>query len=157
MRFAAPVLFLSLTAGIAEQGDSPRPSFEVASVKNSEGPGPGNYVEVTPGAVLVHNATIATCIRWAWSVSYSQIAGADPNGRDVLNSGRYEIVAKPAVPVPESQLRLMMQTLRADRFKLALHPESREMQAYTLVVDQKGLKLRESQGEGTHQLTGSKF
>ena len=130
-------------------------AFEVASIKPDNSG--GNYVEVTPGGLLVHSATIATCIKWAWGVSYSQISGADPDGRNLLNSERYEIVAKPAKPVPESQLRLMLQTLLADRFRLALHHETRQMLTYTLVVDQKGPKFRESQGDGTHQLTGSKF
>ena len=144
------LILICVTASFAQ-------TFEVASVKQLDSGTGGNAVEVTPGAVLAHAATVATCIRWAYNVSYSQIAGADPNGKDVLNAGRYEIAAKPARPVPENQLRLMMQALLADRFKLALHHETREMQTYTLVADPKGTKLRESQGDGTHQLTGSKF
>src|ERR1039458_316995 len=38
----------------------------------------------------------------------------------------------PAAPAPEDQLRQMMQTLLADRFKLAFHRESKEMQAYII-------------------------
>ena len=154
MKITAALLAFALTSS-AQQSDPSRPAFEVASVKPSEGP--GNNVEVIPAGIIVHNATVATCIRWAYGVSFGQIAGADPGGRDVLNSDRYEIIAKPAGPVPESQLRLMLQTLLADRFKLALHRETREMQTFTMVVDQKGPKFKESLGEGSSQLTGSKF
>lgn len=142
------LILISVAASFAQGG----PAFEVASIKPISSGSGGNNVEVTPGALLVHAATIATCIRWAWGVSYSQIAGADPNGQDVLNSGRFDIVAKPAGQVPESQLRLMLRTLLADRFKLALHHETREMQTYALVVDKKEPRFRESEGEGASQM-----
>jgi len=144
-----------LPAAAAQEGNTAHPSFEVASVKPSEGP--GNYIEVTPAGIIAHNASIAACIRWAWGVSFSQIAGASPDGADVLNSGRYEIIAKTSRPVEESQLRLMLQSLLADRFRLALHREMRETQTFVLVVDQKGPKFHESQDEGGSQQTGSKL
>jgi len=40
----------------------------------------------------------------------------------------------------------MFKALLADQFKLALHPETRNLAAYELVVDANGSKLRESQG-----------
>lgn len=125
------------------------PAFEAASIKpNNSG---GNYVEVTPGALLVHSATLATCIRWAYGVSYSQIAGADPAGPGLLNSQRYEIIAKTAGPLPDSELRVMLQNLLAERFKLAMHRQTREMQTYALEVEKSGPKFRESQEDGASQ------
>jgi hypothetical protein len=38
------------------------PAFEVASIKPSDVG--GNYVEITPGTVSVHSATLRTCITW---------------------------------------------------------------------------------------------
>ncbi len=49
--------------------------FEVASIKPSDTD--GNYVEVTPAGLIVHSATLATCIKWAYGVQFSQISGAD--------------------------------------------------------------------------------
>jgi uncharacterized protein (TIGR03435 family) len=43
-----------------------------------------------------------------------------------------------------AQARRMMQTLLADRFKLAIHWESRNMPVYALVIGSGGFKLRPS-------------
>ena len=42
------------------------------------------------------------------------------------------------------QLRLMLQSMLADRFKLALHHETKELPIYALVVAKNGPKLHES-------------
>src|SRR5580693_9201777 len=95
------------------------PQFEVASIKPSDTG--GNYVEVTPAGLIAHSATLATCIKWAHGVQFSQISGAD-------SPERYDIVAKTAGPVPSDELNQMFQGLLAERFKLALHRQTREMQ-----------------------------
>jgi uncharacterized protein (TIGR03435 family) len=46
----------------------------------------------------------------------------------------------------------MLQTLLAGRFKLAFHRQSKELQAYALVVAKTGTKLRESTTEGPSSL-----
>jgi uncharacterized protein (TIGR03435 family) len=119
------------------------PSFEVASIKSNNAS--GNFVEVTPGTLTVHSGTLATCITWAYDVQYSQVTGADSTVSNFLNSERYDIVAKSAGLVPESQLRLMLQALLAERFKLTLQRQSKELQVYTLMVAKNGPKLRESE------------
>lgn len=43
----------------------------------------------------------------------------------------------------ENQLRQMLQTLLAERFKLVVHREAREMAVYALLVGKNGTKLRE--------------
>jgi uncharacterized protein (TIGR03435 family) len=50
--------------------------------------------------------------------------------------------------VPDTQLRIMLQTLLADRFKLVLHRQSRELQVLALVTEKSGPKFHESQGDG---------
>ena len=144
-------LFGSVTA--IAQTASTAPAFEVASIR----PGimGGNFVEVTPGAVVIHSATLVTCITWAYRLQSRQVSGADSAVSRLLDSERYDIVAKPGGLVPESQLKLMLQTLLADRFKLTLHRESRDMQAYALVVAKNGQKLGESQGEGESEQRAS--
>jgi uncharacterized protein (TIGR03435 family) len=51
----------------------------------------------------------------------------------------------------------MLQTLLAERFNLASHRQSRDMQVYVLVVDKNGPKFHESEGDGESQQTGSKL
>jgi uncharacterized protein (TIGR03435 family) len=38
----------------------------------------------------------------------------------------------------------MLQTLLAERFKLVLHPDTRELELYTLVIAENGPKLQQS-------------
>ena len=69
-------------------------------------------------------------------------------GPDWIGSERFDIVAKAAAPAPEDQLRLMGQTLLADRFKVALHRQSKEVGSYILTVGKSGPKFHESVSEG---------
>jgi uncharacterized protein (TIGR03435 family) len=50
--------------------------------------------------------------------------------------------------VPEDQIRLMLQTLLADRFKLTLHRQTKVFQAYLLTIGKNGPKFQESKSEG---------
>ncbi len=49
------------------------------------------------------------------------------------------------------ELKQMFQGLLAERFKLALHRQSREMQMYVLEIEKKEPKFHESQGDGESQ------
>lgn len=113
--------------------------FEVASIKPSDAG--GNYVEVTPAGLIVHSAMLATCIKWAYGVQSIQISGAD-------SPERYEIVATTTAPVPLDELKQLFQGLLADRFQLALHRQTREMQVYALEIAKNAPKFHESQGDG---------
>jgi len=157
MRTSALALFFAALPIAAQPPASSAPRFEVASIKPANAG--GNYVEMKPGTVIVHSATVATCIKWAYGVTFSQISGAGAAVSDLLNSERYEILAKASEPVPDQTLRLMLQDLLTDRFKLALHRETREMQVYTLQLDKDKPKFHESEsdGESQQQLLGSKL
>ena len=58
-----------------------------------------------------------------------------------INSDGYDIEAKPEVNTDQKQAWLMLQTLLADRFKLTLHRETRELPVYNLTAKKSGLKL----------------
>jgi uncharacterized protein (TIGR03435 family) len=63
-------------------------------------------------------------------------------------NARYDIVAKASEPVPVPQVKLMLQSLLADRFGLALHRETKELPAYILVVDKSGPRFKVAEDEG---------
>jgi len=121
-------------------------TFEIVSIKPDDVG--GNYIEATRGTLTAHSATPATCIMWAYGVESSQVSGANSAVSGLLQSARYTIVAKAAGPVLDSQLRIMFQALLAERFKLALHRQSRELQVLALVIEKNGPKFHESQGDG---------
>lgn len=150
------LLLILPVAAIAQTEAPPRPTpaFDVASVRTSQynresgGRGRGmpfgrKPIQITPESVMTHNATLKDVIAWAYDVKLFQVSGPD-----WLNTERYDIAAKAAGQSAEDQLRAMMQTLLADRFKLALHRATKETQAYVLVVGKGGSKLVESKSDG---------
>ena len=154
----ASLLFLTATGGY---GQTAPPAFDVASVKPSAseqqpagnrggfagliggGPARRGTFSTSPGSLTVRNATLSGCIQWAYGVQEYQIAG--PNW---LTADRFDIMAKAEGAANEDQLKLMLETLLAERFKLAFHKQQKELQAYALVVAKNGPKLRESTTEG---------
>jgi len=84
-----------------------------------------------------------TCIGWAYNIQAYQVSG--PNWS---NDVAFDIFAKPAAPATEAELRKMLQTLLADRFKLTFHRETREIPALILVVSGKGHKLKPADKPG---------
>src|SRR5579872_1533979 len=141
----ASAISAALLGVVAAQTVAPV-AFEVASIKPDEAG--GNYIEATRGILTAHSATPAACIMWAYGVQSSQVSGANSAVSGLLQSSRYTIIAKSAGPVPDSQLRTMFQALLTERFKLAFHRQSRELQVLELVVEKSGPKFRESQGDG---------
>lgn len=76
-------------------------------------------------------------IQAAYDVSSFQVAG----GPSWVGLDRYEIHATAAGNTTPDQMRGMLQSLLADRFKLALRRETRTMPVYELVVANDGLKI----------------
>ena len=103
------------------------------------------------GRVVGVNAPIYLLIQVAYGVSEKQIdlRSADSN----LMNEVFDIEASAGVnALPESaprearnqQVRQMLQSLLADRFKLGIHKETREMPQYALVVAKGGPRLKSS-------------
>jgi len=80
---------------------------------------------------------------------------AGPAWIDPPTAFNFDILAKAGSPVLEDQLKRMLQTLLAERFKLVLHREMRSLPIYTLVVAKNGAKLRKADArEESRQTTG---
>lgn len=99
--------------------------------------------EITPGMLRMQDVTVNTCIKWAYGVQNSQIVGPD-----WLRSEHFDIVAKADGPARDNEMKLMMQGLLAERFKLSFHHENKESKAFAMTVAKGGRKLHESVGEG---------
>lgn len=100
-------------------------------------------IKVSPDSVVVRGASLKSVIAWAYADKDFQVSGPE-----WLDAERFDIVAKAAGESTEDRLRGMMQTLLADRFKLTLHRQTKEMQAYVLVIGKSGSKLVDSKTEG---------
>src|SRR5437762_4849357 len=97
-------------------------AFEVAWVKSMNMIKAPVNMAVNPGGITFTNVTILDCIVAAYGIKEFQVAGPD-----LLKTDRYEIVARTASPAADPQLKMMLQALLADRFKLAVHRESKDL------------------------------
>ena len=121
---------------------APTPTFEVASIKPSGpksvrdfGGGPGSK---DPERYHANSASLRDLIAVAWKVDYFQISSSTPADRQ-----NFDVVVKVPPGATREQFRLMLQRLLADRFNLKVHIESRQFQAYEMVVAKTGLKIKE--------------
>jgi uncharacterized protein (TIGR03435 family) len=95
--------------------------------------------ETSPGNLTMRDVTVATCIKWAFGVQDSQIAGPE-----WLQSEHFDILAKADERVGDDQLKTMMRALLAERFKLAVHRQSKELSSYALTVAKGGTRMKEA-------------
>jgi uncharacterized protein (TIGR03435 family) len=125
-------------AAQAPAPDTKPPAFEVASVKqNKSGENNGMMTGLLTSRFRATNVLLRQLITFAYQIQGFQIEG----GPGWISSDRFDIVAKaegnppPQVPGgPPGLLRLMLRALLADRFKLILHHQTKELPIYALVM-----------------------
>ena len=145
------VAILLVTAGYGLLGQSEaHPVFEVASIKrglSSAGPMDRISVSYKPGGrMIATNAPLRLLIQFAYAghdSPYSQPLRASQvvGGPAWIDSEGYNIEAKPEANTDEKRAWLMLQSLLADRFRLTLHRETRELPVYDLTARNSGIKL----------------
>lgn len=128
---------------------APLPSFEVASIKPAR---PGNdqpLIHVQYGRFRVTGATVIFLVQQAYGIKDFQVSG----GPGWIKSEKYDINAKVEDSVVEEveklprdqqweQYELRVQSLLADRFKLQLRHETKDLPVYVLVIAKGGPKLQ---------------
>lgn len=142
-----------VTGAVYGQSTTPQ-RFEVASVKPSLSESASSSgIETGHGRLHGYNVTLKRCIMGAYGVGPHQICG----GPGWLESERFEILAKAEQPVGDAELMVMLQDLLVERFKLALHRETKPMRAFVLEVAKNGPKLENAEpGESvTNTSTGN--
>jgi uncharacterized protein (TIGR03435 family) len=106
------------------------PTFEAVSIKvNRSGEGRSSFRGTLSG-ISVTNQTLLDIIRNVWNVNRLQIVG----GPSWAGDDRFDIEARASGKAGRDELVAMMQSMLADRFKLTLHPETRPIPVYALVV-----------------------
>jgi uncharacterized protein (TIGR03435 family) len=109
------------------------PSFDVASVKPV-------MRTVVPHAVSlnINHGTVtfdAAALRQIIGLSYGVQRVRVKGGPSWMDTELYDIIAKTESPdASKEQVMVMMQALLADRFKLLVHRETKELLVYSLVV-----------------------
>ena len=140
---AIAVLIAFVARLVCAQPAAPPPAFEVASIR----PAPLQAIGRTSvrmssdrGRLNYTNVSLRDVICQAYGVQSIQISGPD-----WLDTQRFDIVAKIPDGIDRGQLPRMFQALLADRFKLKLHIESKELPVYTLAAAKGGPKLQKAE------------
>ena len=143
--FAAPVLIgvLNAPAILAQDGADwqakagGKMSFDVASVKPGKGFGPPSF-SLGPGNDKTRGGRFSGAfppqmlIGFAYKLARFQTDYAFAHAPEWVRSDGYAIDARAQGDPTKDQMRLMMQSLLADRFKLAVHFETRQLPVLAL-------------------------
>src|SRR5207244_1838285 len=102
-----------------------------------------------PGGRFQANATtLKFLMEWAYRIQPFQHSG----GPSWIETDRYDVVAKAEGNATADRMRLMVQTLLADRFKLKFHRESKVLPVYVISLGKTAPKLFPPKDEETHSL-----
>ncbi len=156
---AAPAAFGQTPAGTAAD-TKPAPAvaakppaggwaFEVATIKPAKMPTPADVMngkmhvgmKTDAARVDIGFVSLNDLVGLAYKVKSYQISGPDWMG--AMNE-RFDVLAKMPEGATKEQVPEMLQALLAERFKLAIHHDTKELSVYALVVGKGGPKLKES-------------
>jgi uncharacterized protein (TIGR03435 family) len=116
-------------------------SFEVASVKPVNPPAGPHVVSliINHGRLNIEAGALRQIVGLAYAVQRVRVLG----GPAWADSDQFDITAKAeSADATRDEIRGMLQTLLADRFKLLAHHETKEIPAYSLVLAKSGSKLK---------------
>ena len=150
IRTSVSSLMLLLGCNGAYCQSTPKLEFEVASIKPS--PPAAGRGEVTvimgcyrgpgtddPSLFVCQNASLSNIVTVAYGIAYWLLSAPD-----WMSSTRFDVRATVPEGATKNGLQVMLQNLLADRFKLSVHHESREIQRYELKVAKGGPKFKEA-------------
>ena len=126
-------LVVAMSMGAALAAQTPKPTFEVASVKKLDQP--LTFKGFPPrmsggGTVRVPNGTVVSLMRVAYGVRDIQVV----DGPDWARKDLFMVEGKTAGETAPEQVRLMLQSLLEDRFGLVTHHESRDMGFFAIAL-----------------------
>lgn len=141
----ACALFCGIAAGQAPASTpaaTPPPVFDAATVHTV--PPSTNMFPFTrdvyrAGKYDLRNGTMIDLVRTAYTIDADKIFG----GPSWIEQDRFDVHAKTAPSTPHGTAMLMLQALLADRFKLAVHNDTRPMPVYALTLGKRKLQLKE--------------
>jgi uncharacterized protein (TIGR03435 family) len=146
--FAVVVVVASCVPGNAQSPTAAggRLEFEVASVRQNKSndkasmnvdPTSGDGMVPTGGLYTATNIVLAQYIAFAYKLTNQQLRSM-VSQVPWVSEDRFDIEARAEGNPTKDQYRLMMQSLLADRFKMAVHFEMRQIPLFALVLAKPG-------------------
>jgi uncharacterized protein (TIGR03435 family) len=137
--FLSPLL---ATFAVAAQPQAPATlSFDVASVKPSQ----QDWLMIAPqctGGRFNWTTDLRYLIGYAYQLPLSRLAGTVP-GSEYL----FEVMATTDPSATDDEIRRMLQTLLAERFKLGVHRDTKETDGYALKAGSRRPKIQEAKDD----------
>ncbi len=134
------------SADTPPKADAP-PKFDVADVhvsaKSPNANQSGGFLRA--GRYEIRKGTMVDLVRLAYGVDGDKVL----SGPAWLDTDRFDIIAKAPQSTPPDTLKLMLQALLADRFKLVVHPDTKPMSVFVLSLGKGKPKIKESEGQGS--------
>jgi uncharacterized protein (TIGR03435 family) len=112
------------------------PAFDVATIKPNKSGERGGSSSFQGSTYTGRNVTLKRVVRLAYAPI--QEFGGGPGW---IESEAYDIIAKAAGNPSRNELQLMLRSLLADRFRLVVHKETRDLPAYALTLARRDGKL----------------
>jgi uncharacterized protein (TIGR03435 family) len=128
MRAALAMVGVSVVGLLAQEPQRPL-AFDVTSVKPNTSGEHGGSSKAQPGRYVGLNVTLKRVVGLAYRPVQEFIGGPD-----WINTDRFDIEGRVEGTPNQEQMQEMLRSLLADRFKLAVHRETRQMPAYALTL-----------------------
>jgi uncharacterized protein (TIGR03435 family) len=144
-----PFAYIGLAAllSVAVFGQAPeaKPTFQIADVHASTHHSMQPFMQgglLHGDRYVLKQATMVDMISTAYGVEADNVVG----GPNWLELDRFDIIAKAPPATPQATLKLMLQALLSDRFKLVVHNDTKPMDAFVLTEGSGKPKLKEADG-----------
>ena len=146
LRAFAAVMFTHVLLGAAfGQSTAPSPKFELADVHASARFTRDMQTVFRADRYELRGASMLDLIRTAYTIDAGYVVG----GPSWLEYNRFDVIAKAPSNTPPQTLKLMLQALLADRFKLAVHKDTKPIAGFALILGSGKPKLKEASGSGS--------
>jgi len=145
---------LGCTVGIASAQAPTNPTFDVISIKpNKSGTNQRQFNWEPNGRFTAINVPLDNLIRFAYAEpgpdgllgplppNRLSVAKTWVGGATALQSDKFDVVATTVAGTSQEQAFLMLRGLLAERFKLVVHRETRDLPIYALVMARKDGRL----------------
>ena len=141
---------VTLSSAALAQTPANAPKFAAADISLRARTGTTNQPTMTGGVLRggrydLRNATMLDLIATAYSVGDTDLITGGPAW---LERTRFDIAAKAPQGTSPATVKLMLQDLLADRFKLALRRETRPTSGFVLQLGKDKHRLKEASGPG---------
>ncbi len=152
---SAPLLSAQSSASNWQSAAGGKLSFDVVSVKQTvlDEPtrsniplGSGDSYSPTGGLFSATNVQLSVLIGFAYKLTPGQSQSLGSQLSKWASARRFDVQARGPESATKDQMRLMMQSVLADRFKLKVHNEDRQLPIFALVLvkgDKLGPQLRQ--------------